>query len=107
MPRAVEMAEMIGANAPLAVQGSKTVVQFWWRYSLEESYQLNAAVGHRVYTSEDAKDGPKAFAEKRTPVWKGAAEQSGKQRLSSLGRVWGTTFSCKKRFPRRPSPQWF
>ena len=71
MPRAVEIAEMIGSNAPLAVQGSKTVAQFWRRYGLEEAYQLNAAVGHRIQNSDDAKEGPKAFAEKRAPVWKG------------------------------------
>ena len=71
MSRAVEIAEMIGANAPLAVQGSKAVAQFWRRYGLEESYQLNAAVNRRVMDSADAKEGPKAFAEKRLPVWKG------------------------------------
>ena len=71
MPRAVEIAEMIGANAPLAVQGSKAVAQFWRRYGLEESYQLNAAVGQRVLNSDDAKEGPRAFAEKRPPVWTG------------------------------------
>ena len=26
---------------------------------------------HRVYASEDAKEGPRAFAEKRKPVWRG------------------------------------
>ncbi len=71
MPRAVEIAEMIGANAPLAVQGTKTVTQFWRRYGLEESMRLNAAVGQRVYGSEDSAEGPKAFTEKRPPVWKG------------------------------------
>ena len=71
MPKAVEIAEMIGANAPLAVQGTKTVTQFWRRYALEESMRLNAAVGQRVYDSEDSAEGPKAFAEKRPPVWKG------------------------------------
>ena len=71
MPRAVEIAEMIGANAPLAVQGTKTVAQFWRRYALEESYRLNAARGHRVLNSEDAREGPRAFAEKRPPKWQG------------------------------------
>ena len=34
LPRAVEIAEMIGGNAPLAVQGTKAVAQFWRRYGL-------------------------------------------------------------------------
>lgn len=71
MPRAVEIAEMIGANAPLAVQGTKAVAQFWRRYGLEESMRLNASIGQRVLSSEDAAEGPKAFAEKRPAVWQG------------------------------------
>ncbi len=71
MPRAVEIAEMIGANAPLAVQGTKAVTQFWRRYGLEESLQFTATVGDRVLSSEDALEGPKAFSEKRPPVWRG------------------------------------
>ena len=71
MPRAVEIAEMIGANAPLAVQGTKAVAQFWRRYGLEESLQFTASVGQRVLGSQDASEGPKAFAEKRPPVWQG------------------------------------
>ena len=71
MPRAVEIAEMIGANAPLAVQGTKAVAQFWRRYGLEESYRLNAAWGQRVLNSEYAREGPRAFAEKRPPEWQG------------------------------------
>jgi len=71
MPRAVEIAEMIGANAPLAVQGTKAVTQFWRRFGLEESLQFTASVGQRVLGSEDASEGPKAFSEKRPPVWQG------------------------------------
>ena len=71
MPRAVEIAEIIGANAPLAVQGTKAVAQFWRRYGLEESLGLTASVGQRVLSSQDASEGPKAFAEKRPPVWRG------------------------------------
>jgi enoyl-CoA hydratase/carnithine racemase len=71
MPRAVEIAEMIGANAPLAVQGTKAVAQFWRRYGLEESLQFTATVGDRVLRSQDALEGPKAFSEKRPPVWRG------------------------------------
>ena len=71
MPRAVEIAEMIGANAPLAVQGTKAVTQFWRRYGLEESLQFTATVGDRVLSSQDALEGPKAFTEKRPAVWLG------------------------------------
>jgi enoyl-CoA hydratase/carnithine racemase len=71
MPRAVEIAEMIGANAPLAVEGTKAVGQFWRRYGLEESLRFTAKVGDRVLGSQDALEGPKAFAEKRPPVWRG------------------------------------
>ncbi len=71
MPRAVEIAETIGANAPLAVQGTKAVAQHWRLYGVEQSLQLNAWVNFRVNNSEDAKEGPRAFSEKRDPVWKG------------------------------------
>ena len=71
MPKAVEIAETIGANAPLAVQGTKSVAQFRNRFGLEESLQLNAWVAQSVLSSDDAKEGPLAFAEKRPPVWKG------------------------------------
>ena len=71
MPRAVEIAETIGANAPLAVQGTKAVAQHWRLYGLDQSLQLNAWVNFRVNNSEDAREGPRAFAEKRAPVWKG------------------------------------
>lgn len=71
VPRAAEIAVMIGANAPLAVQGTKAVAQFWRRYGLEESLRLMSSVGQRVLSSEDASEGPKAFAEKRPPVWQG------------------------------------
>jgi len=71
MPRAIEIAEMIGANAPLAVEGTKAVGQFWRRYGLEESLRFTAKVGDRVLGSQDALEGPKAFAEKRPPLWRG------------------------------------
>uniref|UniRef100_A0AAU1M5B9 enoyl-CoA hydratase n=1 Tax=Streptomyces sp. NBC_00148 TaxID=2903626 RepID=A0AAU1M5B9_9ACTN len=69
---AVLLAERIAANAPLAVQASKrialgisdgAVVQEQQRWDLSWS-EARAVIG-----SDDAKEGPRAFAEKRAPVW--------------------------------------
>jgi len=71
MPRAIEIAEMIAANAPLAVQGSKAMAATWRHMGMEEVRRANEWVMRYVLESEDAKEGPRAFAEKREPQWKG------------------------------------
>lgn len=71
MPRAVAIAEMIGANAPLSVEGSKFMGQQWRQLQIDESYRVGEWVSRVVLDSEDAKEGPRAFAEKREPRWQG------------------------------------
>lgn len=71
IPRAEEIAAMIAENAPLAVQGSKAIMRSWRTYGIDDSLQLGQWVGAVALNSDDAREGPKAFAEKRTPVWKG------------------------------------
>jgi enoyl-CoA hydratase/carnithine racemase len=71
MPRAIEIAQMIAANAPLAVQGTKAISHQWRQLQIDESYRFGAWVGQVVLDSEDAREGPRAFVEKRPPVWKG------------------------------------
>jgi enoyl-CoA hydratase/carnithine racemase len=71
LPRATEIAEMIAANAPLAVEGTKAVAHQWRQLQLDESYRSGEWVGRVVLNSEDAREGPRAFAEKRPAVWKG------------------------------------
>jgi crotonobetainyl-CoA hydratase len=71
---ALELAESIANNAPLAVQASKAIIYRALDAPLTAAPTAwDAALGpaRRVSESEDAKEGPRAFAEKRAPVWKG------------------------------------
>ncbi|GAA0617629.1 crotonase/enoyl-CoA hydratase family protein [Sporichthya brevicatena] len=70
---ALELAEAIAANAPLAVQASKRIaygVADGDRADEEALWTLNNAIIPEIMRSEDAIEGPTAFAEKRAPVWK-------------------------------------
>lgn len=71
MPRATEIAEMIAANAPLAVQGTKAAIRSWRMAGVHEQYRMHNWLGKVVLESEDSVEGPRAFTEKRAPVWKG------------------------------------
>ncbi|UCE84939.1 MAG: enoyl-CoA hydratase/isomerase family protein [Deltaproteobacteria bacterium] len=71
LDRAYAWARRITANAPLAVQATKESVMRGLALSLDEAYDVEAEISKRVFQSEDAREGPKAFAEKRSPVWKG------------------------------------
>jgi enoyl-CoA hydratase/carnithine racemase len=71
LPRAVEIAQLIAANAPLSVEGTKAVAQQWRQLQIDESYRFGQWVSRTVLSSEDSKEGPRAFAEKRPAIWKG------------------------------------
>lgn len=70
MPRAEEIAGMIAANAPIAVQGTKAMAHHWRQLAIDESYRMGRWVTRHVWDSEDSKEGPRAFVEKRPPEWK-------------------------------------
>ena len=53
------------------MQGTKEVAQTWRKAKMEDSLRVGALVGERIFGSEDAKEGPVAFAEKREPRWQG------------------------------------
>jgi enoyl-CoA hydratase len=36
---------------------------------MEEAYEIESEISGQVFSSEDAKEGPRAFAEKRAPNW--------------------------------------
>ena len=67
LPRAIEIAKMINENGPIAVQGVKAVANYWRNLQINEHYQLSDWVNKQVGGSEDSKEGPLAFAEKRAP----------------------------------------
>jgi len=70
---ALELAETIAANAPLSVRHSKAMIHRTANSSAwdDAPWADNAEALKVVFGSEDAMEGPRAFAEKREPVWKG------------------------------------
>ena len=66
---AYEYAHRITANAPLAVQATKQSVCEGLGMSLADAYRNEAAISSYIFQTEDAKEGPLAFAEKRAPRW--------------------------------------
>lgn len=68
--KALELAEMISANGPLAVEAILQSVQE--TAGLDETAGLarEFEIGWPIFATEDAKEGPRAFAEKRAPEWK-------------------------------------
>lgn len=71
LARAFEAADAIAANAPLAVRETRRGVRELWGLSLEEGYRRQEEIGSPLRRSEDAREAARAFAEKRSPVWKG------------------------------------
>jgi enoyl-CoA hydratase len=69
MTTALELAERICANGPLAVRTAKEIAVRALKQ--ETAFVLEKAIGARVFSSEDAKEGPRAFTEKRKPVFHG------------------------------------
>ncbi|GAA1017604.1 enoyl-CoA hydratase [Acrocarpospora pleiomorpha] len=68
VPAALELAGRICANAPLSVQASKRIAR---GFSEADAWARTAAETELIMKSADAKEGPRAFAEKRAPVWEG------------------------------------
>ena len=71
LPEAIKLAERICRNAPLAVQAAKEAVYRGLDVPLPEGLRLEQFLAEPVIQSEDAKEGPKAFYEKRPPQFKG------------------------------------
>jgi enoyl-CoA hydratase len=68
---AVELAEVICQAAPLSVRLTKRVIRRGVAQGEEELFALQAELGVELRRSEDYREGPRAFLEKRTPRWQG------------------------------------
>ena len=72
---ALEWAHQISNSAPLSLAAIKSVMRSTEMMGLEEAYELMRSGKiepyHKMLNSEDAKEGPIAFSEKRSPKWKG------------------------------------
>ena len=67
----MDLAERIAKNAPLSVAASKAMVRGTVGMSEEEAWEYQKPLMAKVFTSDDAKEGPRAFSEKREPRFTG------------------------------------
>jgi enoyl-CoA hydratase len=68
---ALELASTIAANGPLALIATKEISAGGGDWTAAERWDQMARLMRPVFTSQDAQEGARAFAEKRAPVWKG------------------------------------
>jgi enoyl-CoA hydratase len=68
---ALELAETIAANGPLALAATKRIMTEAVDWPDSEFFARQGEIAAPVMSSEDAREGATAFAEKRAPVWRG------------------------------------
>ena len=71
LEEALNLARQIASNGPLAVAASKELVRESYDLSLSEAREMQSRLVQVVFDSDDAKEGARAFAEKRPPRWRG------------------------------------
>jgi enoyl-CoA hydratase len=71
LTKALEIAEIVNNNGPLAVQAILRSIRETEGMPENEAFKIDTQLGIQVFLSDDAKEGPRAFKEKRKPEFKG------------------------------------
>ncbi|HEY3472831.1 MAG TPA: crotonase/enoyl-CoA hydratase family protein [Amycolatopsis sp.] len=71
LTKALELASLVNANGPVAVRAILRTIRDTEGLHEEEAFKLDSQYGIEVIASEDAKEGPRAFSEKRKPEFRG------------------------------------
>ena len=71
LEEALELAAKIAANGPLGVMATKEIAHRGGDWPAAQRWDEAARLMQPVFTSQDAREGARAFAEKRPPVWTG------------------------------------
>jgi enoyl-CoA hydratase len=72
LDKALELAGLIAANGPVAIRAILRTLRETEGMPENDAFAIEAKIGAAVFRSQDAKEGPRAFAEKRTPVFRDA-----------------------------------
>ena len=70
LEKALEIAEVVAANGPLAVQAILRSIRETEGMAENDAFTIDTRIGIEVFLSEDAREGPLAFKEKRAPQFK-------------------------------------
>jgi enoyl-CoA hydratase/carnithine racemase len=70
LDRALEIAGLVNRNAPLAVRGTRLAIRRGLDLSMHDAEVMAETFRERVVRTDDAKEGPQAFVEKRDPDWR-------------------------------------
>ncbi len=71
MTEALTLAAELAANGPLALAGSKRIIQESRDWPADDMWQRQGEIAEPIMASDDAREGSTAFAEKREPNWRG------------------------------------
>jgi enoyl-CoA hydratase/carnithine racemase len=71
LPQAEAIARKICENGPLAVQATKRIARMGQEMSFETARQSAEMIRYILRQTEDAQEGPRAFVERRKPIYKG------------------------------------